>query len=223
MRKTILTLSLLAAVPLAAQQQQAMDKEKDPSIKVKSVGLPAGWTVRLDDKEKNYSADDTKFVTMGSGFHVTSGPAALYYNSKDQASGAFTASASFGQRKAPEHPEAYGLFIGGSNVAMPNQQYFYFLVRGDGKFFVAHRAGAEVHRIVPWTEAAAINKQNEAGAATNVLSFRVTPDSLHLLANDKRVKSFAKSELHGFKTDGQVGLRVNHNLDVHIGAFEIKK
>jgi hypothetical protein len=160
---------------------------------------------------------------MGSGYHVTSGPAALYYNAKDQGTGSFTANATFSQRTAPAHPEAYGLFIGGSKVDTPEQQYFYFLVRGDGKFFVAHRAGAEVHRIVPWTEDAAINKQNAAGAATNALSFQVTSDSVQLLANGKRVKSFAKSDLHGFNTDGQVGLRVNHNLDVHIGSFEVKK
>lgn len=217
MRKVVLTLALFAAAPLAAQA------DKDPSIKVKSTGLPAGWHVRLDDKETRYTADDTRFEKMGAGYHVTSGPAALYYNATDLATGAFTASASFSQRKAPTHPEAYGLFVGGQKIESPAQEYFYFLVRGDGKYYVAHRAGKDVHRIVQWTEDAAINKQNEAGAATNVLSMQVTADSVHLSANGKRVKSFAKSEMQGFNMDGQVGLRVNHNLDVHIGSFEIKK
>jgi hypothetical protein len=52
---------------------------------------------------------------------------------------------------------------------------------------------------------------------------QVTADSVHLSVNGERVKSFAKSEMHGFNTDGQVGVRVNHNLDVHIGNFAIKK
>ena len=220
MRRTILTFALFAA-PLAAQQQQAA--EKDPSVKVKSTGLPSGWTVRLDDKERRYTPDDTRFEKMGSGYHVTSGPAALYYDAKDQVTGAFTATASFGQRKAPTHPEAYGLFIGGSDVASPQQQYFYFLVRGDGKYFVAHRAGTDVHKIVDWTESAAVKKQDENGAASNAVAMQVTADSVHLSVNGQRVQSFAKSALHGFNTDGQVGLRVNHNLDVHVGGFEIKK
>jgi len=184
---------------------------------------PAGWTIRLDDKDRAADVSATRFVTMGSGFHVTSGPAALYFNGKDTVSGAFTASAGFGQRKAPTHPEAYGLFIGGRNLTSPQQEYFYFLVRGDGKYYVAHRAGTEVHTIAPWTEHAAVRKQNDAGVASNVVAFQVTPDSVHLLANQTRVKSFAKSELHGFSTDGQVGLRVNHGLDVHIGEFRIRK
>jgi hypothetical protein len=218
MRKAIVTLALLAAAPLAAQQPQA---EKDPTIKVKSAGLPPGWTARLDNKETRYTVNDTRFEAMGSGFHVTSGPAAIYYNPKDVVSGEFTATASFGQRKAPTHPEAYGLFIGGTKLETPEQQYLYFLVRGDGKYYVAHRAGNDVHPVVGWTDSPAINKQNEAGAATNVLAIQVAKDSVHLSANGQRVTSFVRSG--GFNTDGQVGLRVNHNLDVHIGGFSVKK
>lgn len=218
MRKTIVTLALLAAVPLVAQQPQA---EKDQTVRVKSTGLPPGWTVRIDDKETRYTVNDTRFEAMGSGFHVTSGPAALYYNAKDVVSGPFTATASFGQRKAPTHPEAYGLFIGGTKLETPEQQYLYFLVRGDGKYYVAHRAGKDVHPVVNWTDSPAINKQNEAGAATNVLTIQVTKDSVLLSANSQRVTSFAKSA--AFNTDGQVGIRVNHNLDVHVGGFSVKK
>lgn len=205
----------LAAAPLAAQIPVTKDKP--------DYTPPVGWTIRLDDKDQAKSASDTRFVTMGSGFHVTSGPAALYYRSADTVTAPFGVSAGFGQRKAPAHPEAYGVFIGGRNLATPQQEYFYFLVRGDGKYYVAHRAGAEVHTIVPWTEHEAVNRQNSAGVASNVVAFDVTADSVHLLANDKRLTSFARSELHGFQTDGQVGLRVNHGLDVHIGQFTIRR
>jgi hypothetical protein len=221
MRSTLVTLALLAAVPLTAQQPQA--QEKDPTIKVKSAGLPAGWTVRLDDKERRYTVDDTRFVAMGSGYHVTSGPAAVYYAKKDVYAGPFTVAGTFRQTKAPTHPEAYGLFIGGSKLETPEQQYMYFLVRGDGKYFVAHRAGAEVHKIVDWTASDAVKKQDDAGVATNALSIQTTPDSVFLSVNGQRVQSYAKSALHGFITDGQAGIRVNHNLDVHVSDFGIKK
>jgi hypothetical protein len=210
--KTLMLLCVVAA-PLAAQVRQ----------EARPWAAPSGWTVSLD---KPGDAAETKFVTMGSGYHVTSGPAAIYYNSANQGTGAFTANASFGVRNGGSmgHPEGYGLFIGGTELSDPaKQQYFYFLVRGDGKYFVAHRAGAEVHKIVDWTENAAVNKSNESGAVSQVLSYQVTTDSVHMFANGKRVQSFAKSQLHGFNTDGQVGLRVNHALNLHISAFEVKQ
>jgi hypothetical protein len=214
MRRTMIVVAL-AASSAAAQIPVTKDAP--------AWAAPEGWTIRLDDKDVAAKPADTRFQTMGSGFHVTSGPAAIYYRASDQATGAFTASAGFGQRVAPAHPEAYGLLIGGRNLATPQQEYFYFLVRGDGKYMVAHRAGPDVHTIVPWTEHAAVNKQTPAGVASNVVAFEVTPDSVHLLANLTRVQSFAKSALHGFATDGQVGLRVNHGLNVHIGEFRIRK
>jgi hypothetical protein len=43
------------------------------------------------------------------------------------------------------------------------------------------------------------------------------------LANGKLVKGFSKAEMHGFVTDGQTGIRVNHNLDVHVDKFQVKR
>ena len=203
-----LMLLLVAASPLVAQEQAA------------AWTAPAGWTVQLD---KPGNAADTKFVTMGSGYHVTSGPAAIYYKADNQVTGAFTATVSFGVRNGGSmgHPEGYGIFIGGTDLNDPaRQQYFYFLVRGDGKYFFAHRAGAEVHKLADWTESAAVNKQADNGAVSQVLSVQVTADSIHFSANGKRAHSVAKADL---KTDGQVGLRVNHMLNLHISAFEVKK
>ena len=201
---------MLAAAPLAAQVQQ----------EAKAWAPPAGWAVSTD---KAANAADTRFQTMGSGFHVTSGPAAIYFNQANQGTGAFTANASFGVRSGGTdgHLEGYGLFIGGTDLNdAARQQYFYFLVRGDGKYFFAHRAGAEVHKLVDWTENAAVNKQTAQGAVSQVLAIQVTADSMHMSANGKRVHSLAKGQL---RTDGQVGLRVNHNLNLHISAFEVKK
>ena len=214
MKRTLFALALTAS---SATAQIPITKDGPSYVP------PDGWTIRLDEKERSATAAQTQFRTMGSGFHVTSGPAAIYYRAADTVSGAFTVSAGFGQRTAPQHPEAYGLFIGGRNLATAQQEYFYFLVRGDGMYYVAHRAGPEVHRIVPWTRHEAVNAQNPAGLASNVLAFQVTADSLHLLANQRRVHSFARSGLHGFSTDGQVGLRVNHGLDLHIGEFRVRR
>jgi hypothetical protein len=209
MKKLLLTLAF-AATPLAAQIPVTKDAP--------AYAPPDGWTIRLDDKDRAAGIAATKFTTMGSGFHVTSGPAALYYRAADQAAAPFTLTASFGQRKAPAHPEAYGVFFGGKNVDTAQQEYFYFLVRGDGKYMFSHRAGPDVHTVVPWTDHEAVNKQNAAGIASNVVAVDVTADSVHLLVNQKRVRSFG-----ALASAGQAGLRVNHGLDVHISEFRIRK
>lgn len=219
MRKGVLIVAICTGSALGAQQQQSAN---DPAVKIGNTGAP-GWIVRLDDKDRRFGPDDARFEIMGAGYHVTSGPAALYFSDVHRASGTFLVRASLTQMKAPPHAEAYGLFIGGADLATPQQQYFYLLVRGDGRFYIAHRAGSEVHPIVAWTEHRAVNKQDETGKQSNELAIQVAADSVHMLVNGQRVQSFAKSALHGFDTDGQVGLRVNHALDLHVGSFEVRR
>jgi len=224
MRKTILTLAMVAtASPLMAQAAQQA-KDNDPTHKVAGGISAAGWQGRLDPQaeRRGMKLDDAKFVAMGSGYHVTSGPAAIYWNPKDAAKGNFTVSASFTQTKAPMHPEAYGLFVGGQNLTDSSQSYLYFETRGDGKYLVNHRAGNEVHKIVDWTDTDATNKADANGKATNELAIRVSADSVDFLANGKLVKALSKAEMHNFVSDGQTGIRVNHNLDVHVDKFQVK-
>jgi hypothetical protein len=213
-RRSLTTLSLLAlaAAPLAAQGAN------DPTHKVEGGALPAGWMGRTDKPTDKLT--DAKFVVMGSGFHATSGPAAIYWNPKNVTSSAFTASTTVTQTKAPTHPEAYGIFFMGKDLDTPQQNYAYFLVRGDGKYMVNHRAGADIHKIIPWTDSPAVNKADANGKATNKLTVDASKaDSVRLLVNDKQVAALPMSHLG--KTDGLVGLRVNHNLDVHIGDLTI--
>ena len=215
--RVIVTLSLLIAVAApAAAQKRAM--KHDPDKKVVGAPLPAGWMGRTDRAEQKLS--DAKFVTMGAGFHVTSGPAAIYWSNKYRATGPFSAAATFQQTKNPSHPEAYGILFRGEKLDAADETYVYFLVRGDGKVLVNHRAGADVHKIMEWTESAAVHKADAKGVATNTLSVDATrPDSVRLLVNGVQVAAMPGA--HVGSTDGFVGLRVNHNLDVHISDFAI--
>jgi hypothetical protein len=211
MRRSVTSLSLLVlvAAPLSAQM-----KEKDPTIKVAGGALPAGWSGRTDKPSDKLA--DAKFVTMGSGYHVTSGPAAIYWSDKSMVKGPYTATATFRQTKKPQHPEAYGMIFGGNKLDTPEQSYFYVLVRGDGKVLLNHRAGADVHKLMDWTEVAAAKKEDASGVATNTISIDASkPDSVRLSVNGARVGAVPGA------TDGAVGLRVNHNLDVHVSDFKI--
>ena len=222
MRNTVIALAALAmAAPLAAQQQQA--KEKDPTNAVEAVPLPTGWSMRLDDKDATKSA---KFITMGSGFHVTSGGAAIYWRAADAQKDNYTVSASFHQTKKNighgDHGEAYGVFVSGRDLSdAAKETYLYFEVRQDGSYYIAHRAGTEVHKLVAWTPNAAVKKIDDAPNASNELSIKVAADSVRFVANGTQVHALPRGAMLG-DLSGEVGVRVNHNLDVHVGSFTAK-
>ena len=213
MRRLLVTLATLAAAtqPLAAQQHNHNGEHG-------AAGLPAGWHARLDRADAKLA--DVKFVAMSDGFHVTTGPAVVLWNPAHNVAGSsFTAHATFAQTKAPTHPEAYGLIAGGRGLSGPTAEYFYFLVRGDGKFMLRHRASnGELHTIHDWTENAAIRKQNEQGQATNTIAIEGSPSGVRYKVNGTQ-----DAETPGVNGAGQVGLRVNHNLDVHVSNFGVDR
>lgn len=193
------------ATPVLAQSEKA------------STALPAGWQIKLDRD----GADPSKvsFAAMADGFHATTGPAAIFYKASDNLTGNYVVTATFTQTKAPMHPEAYGIFIGGKNVDKPDAEYGYLIVRGDGKYAIKHRANAtDVHTVQDWTDLGVMQKADANGKATNTVSFEVRSDSVRALVNGTQVKSWARSY---WGADGVAGLRVNHQLDVHVANFKI--
>ncbi len=181
--------------------------------------LPAGWQVRLDQADAPVT--EVKFATMGGGYHVTLGPAAVFYNPAHVAKGEYRARATFTQTRASQHPEGYGLIIGGRDLGSPKQDYLYFLVRQDGKFLVKHRAGQETHTLYDWTEHSAIAKADSSGKMTNTLAIEAGPHGARFLVNGTEVAKLDRVPY--LNTDGIVGLRINHNLDVHIDGFGVER
>ena len=214
MRRLALAVTLLvSATALPAQQGGDADRAAGGGGR-----LPAGWQARLDKASARIT--DLSFSSTGSGFRATSGPAAIFYHPRYKATGAYEIGATFAQAKAPEHPEAYGLFFGGTDLNGPNQAYFYFLVRGDGQYSIRHRAGNDVHTLVDWTASPAVKSADASGRASNVVRVLVEAQNVRFLINEQEVKQFPRTQLD--KTDGQAGIRVNHNLDVAIDGFLLK-
>jgi hypothetical protein len=224
MRQLVIASLLVGALsPLALSAQQ----KGDPDKTVKDGGVLAkGWTGRTDNPEKQ-DINGAKFVSMGDGLHVTAGPPALYWKPGEKATGNYTVKASFTQTKAPAHPEAYGLFIGGTKLDSPDQNYLYCVVFGTGMFSVKHRLGSEVHSLVDRKESPAIKKADDSGKATNELSWVVSKDKVSCNANGTELASFPRADVIGSgkleTLDGIYGIRVNHNLDVHISGFGLSK
>ena len=156
---------------------------------------------------------------MGGGIHFKTGPAGIYYRAADAKTGAYEVRAAFSQMEPSAHPEAYGLFIGGANLAAATQKYTYFLVRQDGKFMISRRDGAKVTPVVPWTDNTAVKKTDASTKGTNVLSVVVAADKVRFLVNNTEVSSQPATGVDGA---GIAGLRVNHNLNVHVDGFGVK-
>ena len=173
--------------------------------------------MRLDDPKADRSG--VRFMTMGGGFHVMTGPAAIFYRPDQQKSGAYEVSATFQQMEPATHPEAYGVIIGGSGLDGANQKYTYFLVRQDGQFLIKRRAGAQTPTVTDWTANKAIQKTEGTTKGTNTLAVAVGQDKVRFLVNGTEVSSAAAAQVD---TNGIAGIRVNHNLNVHIDRFVVK-
>ena len=132
-RISLVALSLLIAVPLAAQ-------------------APAGLQLRLDHSTNAEDPDDVPDVAVtpsGDGFQVRTGPAVTAWNSRDSATGSYTLKGIFTLLEPSSHVNYYGLVYGGGDLEGSGQNYLYFLVAQDGSYLVKHRAGNETtHDIV---------------------------------------------------------------------------
>jgi hypothetical protein len=203
---------LLGVATLPAQ-------ENDPDRGVSGGGnLPTGWEARTD---KGTNTDQVKLVTMGEGYHVTLGPRTILYREADAAHGVYTVTVTFTKAQAQRHAEAYGLIIGGSNLQGDDQQYSYFLIRGAGQFLVKNRNGSETSSVSgSWTAHPAIQAEDPAGNCSNTLSVEVGESQVRFLVNGAEVYA---GPIDQFSTEGIPGMRVNHNLDLHIDGFAVER
>jgi hypothetical protein len=214
--RTAVLIGAFSLVPLAGLAAQA-----DPDRTVAGGGsFPPAWHVRT---ERNAPTANVKFSGMGDGYHVTVGPAAIYWRDADTASGNYHVVASITQTKNPAHPEAYGIIIGGRRLADSAQSYTYFIVRAvDGKFMIRRRPAytSPPTNVVDWTDSPAVVRADSTGKATNELSILVQGGKVGFMVNGKAVYSGDAANLD---VAGVVGYRVNHNLDVHLGPIGIHK
>ncbi len=208
-------LTLLAAVlltaPLVAQRSADPDKMMQGGAK-----LPPEWKARLDG---SYAKLDTvKWENTGTGFHVMTGPAGIFYPPR-ALGGAYETHATFTQVEPSSHAEGYGLFIGGVDLQGGGQKYTYFLLNQDAQFLIKRRAGAQTPTIIDWTSHAAIKKTDASRKMTNTLGIEVGTDKVRFLINGTEVTSQPAAKID---VNGIAGLRVNHNLNVQVEGFAVK-
>jgi hypothetical protein len=184
---------------------------------------PEGWRMRVDRSENGEDPDDRPdltVVTRGKGFQVTGGPAGTFWHPSRTAMGNYTARATFTLVKPSSHTNYYGLITGGSELEGANQAYTYFLVAQNGTFIIRTRTGEKVSDVKTRTEHAAIREPDGSGRSVNALEVRVAGDTVSYVVNGTVVHTTPKSAV---RTDGLVGARINHQLDVLVEGFEVQK
>lgn len=217
----VIALFLCLPLTLAAQEAQHPAGHADADHAVQGGGtIPPGWMARADGKAE---FANVKVAPMGSGIHVTLGPAIILYKPANNGKGPFHTLATFTQTKPTEHAEGYGLFAGGRGLDGPAQTYVYFLVRQDGTYLIKRRDGEKTSEISKgWVADPAVKKADAKGASTNLLEIdhKRDPSKVVFSINGKPVHT---ADAKTLDLDGGVGLRINHNLDVHVEGFDVHR
>lgn len=215
-----LVLALINAPSAASQSPDQTRKDRSDYAVAVGGALPAGWSARPDGTG---DLKNVKFVTMAPGYHVTLGPATILYRRSDRANGPFQTLATFQQTKKLEHSEGYGLFMGGQALDGKDQKYTYFLVRDDGSYLIKRRDGDKTSEVSKgWTAHPAVKKGDAAGKTTNLLEIdaKQNPSKVAFKINGQTVYT---ADAASTNVKGIVGLRVNHNLDLHIEGFDLRQ
>ncbi|HEX9728271.1 MAG TPA: hypothetical protein VGA37_07200 [Gemmatimonadales bacterium] len=210
---------IVAAFAASLSVSTVAAQDHDPDHAIAGGGVIAdGWKARPD----RGTLDNLNFRTMGAGFHVTVGPAVILYRDGDVARGSYEVSGSFRQTSSLGHAHGYGLIIGGGDLQGEAQRYTYFLVRGDGVFLVKKRNGTDLALLSEgpngWAQHDAIHVEDADGQATNDLSILVSGGTVSFRINGTEVMQLPASQVD---VNGIAGMRINHNLDIHIGSFAI--
>ena len=217
---SVALLALVAAGPLAAQDRTPARTGSAATTE----GMPDGWMMRLDRPAAGTEAVD--FRVMEPGWHVTTDRAGsgVFWQPEMHASGTFDATARMHLMQPAAHPEAFGIFLGGTELEGPDQAYLYFLVRQTGEYLIKRRVGDETETVVDWTRHPAVpvataNGTTDYGSTAYDLGVHVGDTEVRFTVDGQTVEALPAAEL---ETDGMIGLRVNHRLDVHVEELGVE-
>src|SRR5204862_2300511 len=115
--------------------------------------LVKGWMGKIDASSvrQGRTIADAKFMQEGSALHVTTGPAATYWNPANTASGDYTVKATFLEPRFMElnsHPHSYGIFIGGNAMGTEQMSLVYCVAYGNGEMLVRGFSGPAVFTLL---------------------------------------------------------------------------
>jgi len=219
------------AITLVASVATAQDASR--AVAGGGISVP-GWQGKIDAQEASRGAklENAKLAREGNGLHVTTGPAVVYWNPANTASGNYTVKATFNEAKYMElndHPHPYGIVIGGNDMGTDNQSYLYCAAYGNGTFIVRGFGPAPFQVNGRRGEANdAVKKAAGKGSpVTQEIAVSVKGDKVECAVNGTVVGSYDKSAVVGAgklkSTDGVYGVRFGHNTEAIVTGLTVTK
>jgi len=224
-----LTAIALAPAMLSAQGMAGMQhEEKATPIKDGGIFVP-GWKATVDAGaiKQGQSEKDSLFKAEDGGFHVMTGPALTYWDTKKPLKGDYTVSATFTEPQymnRNDHPHPYGIAIAGNEG-----NGLYCAAYGNGTFIVrgfspdAFQLGGRR----PTANDAVHKAAGPGQPVTQTIAVQVKGDSVSCTINGTTVATYTKADIAAAgklsSTDGYAGIRMSHNTDVTIKDFKVTK
>jgi hypothetical protein len=223
-----LTLAALAFAVLPVAAQDEVRTVSNGGVHVQ------GWRGQVDPSEaaRGHTIENARFAAEAGGFKVTTGPASVFWNTAERASGNYVVKATFTEPEymnVNDHPHPYGIVIGGSDLGTENARYLYCAAYGNGTYIMRGFGPAPFQLNGRRGEAnAAINKAAGKGQpVTQEIAVSVHGDQVSCSINGTQVGSWPKSEVVGegklLSTDGFYGVRFAHNTDGIVKGLTLQK
>ena len=231
--RSLLAVATVAVLPQLLAAQGAPAAEVSRAVEGGGISVK-GWGGKVDanEEKRGMTINSAKFIPMGGGMHVTTGPATTYWNTSAKASGNYTVKATFSEAKFQnlnDHPHPYGIAIGVNNTESGAPTLLYCAAYGTGTFIVRGfgPAAFQMGGRNP-TASDAVHKAAAKGEPVSQdIAVSVKDGKVSCSINGTVVATYDKAELVGEgklkSLDGLAGLRFGHNTDVHVSNFAVTK
>jgi hypothetical protein len=222
-----------AAVVIAVAMSTLVNAQGDPDKVIPGGGIfVQGWMGKIDASSvrQGRMLKDAKFVQEGNALHVTTGPAATYWNPANTASGDYTVKATFREPRFMElnsHPHSYGIFIAGNDMGTDQMTLVYCVAYGDGTVLLRGFGGPAVFTLLNARNAAVHVAPAVGQPVTQEIAWRVKGGRAECSVNGTVVAGYDRAQLVGpgkLRTvDGVYGIRFTHNVEAVITGFSMTK
>jgi hypothetical protein len=233
MRRVHGSVLAVAAIALVAGASGAQAQDANRAVAGGGIFV-TGWQGKIDASEaaKGEVLNNAKLASEGNGLRVTTGPAVVYWNPANTASGNYTVKATFREPQymsLNNHPHPYGIVIAGNDMGTDGQTYLYCAAYGSGTFIV-RGFGPEPFQMNGrrGEPHAAVNKAAGPGQpVSQEIAVSVKGDKVECSINGTVVGSYDKAAVVAAgklkSTDGVYGIRFAHNTEAVVTGLSVTK
>lgn len=212
-----------APTPPAAGQAASQDADR----KVAGGGIAVkGWQGKVDANNKQgLTINDSKFAAEGTGFRITTGPAAAYWNPSNTAKGNYSVKATFKEAKQTySHPHPFGVFIAGKALDSDKPSYLYCVAYRDGNYLVRQFNEGAVVTLSKRSPHTAVDKATgQEDDVTQEVGWTVKGNQAECTINGQVVHTVDAATAKVESFDGTYGIRTSHNAEVVVTGLGLSK